>query len=79
MIHREAKGIKAMNQKNEFRWADVEPWCVLRMVLRNCWMLILAALIAGMGAKLALDQHHHLRSPFQVSFCHLQSQLQCRQ
>ena len=55
MIHREAKGIKAMNQKNEFRWADVEPWCVLRMVLRNCWMLILAALIAGMGAKLALD------------------------
>ncbi len=59
---------------------------VLRMVLRNCWMLILAALIAGMGAKgsgLALDpgvyQHHHLRSPFQVSLCHLQSQLQCRQ
>ena len=46
-----------MNQKNEFRWADVEPWCVLRMVLRNCWMLILAALIAGMGAKLALDWH----------------------
>ena len=27
----------------------------LRMVLRNCWMLVLAALIAGMGAKLVLD------------------------
>ncbi len=47
--------MEAMNQKNEFRWADVEPWCVLRMVLRNCWMLVLAALIAGMGVKLALD------------------------
>ena len=87
MIHREAKGIKAMNQKNEFRWADVEPWCVLRMVLRNCWMLILAALIAGMGAKLALDwlwtpeytSTITYAAPFQVSFCHLQSQLQCRQ
>lgn len=44
-----------MNEKNVFHWADVEPRCVLRMVLRNCWMLVLAALIAGMGAKLVLD------------------------
>ena len=44
-----------MNERNVFHWADVEPRCVLRMVLRNCWMLVLAALIAGMGAKLVLD------------------------
>ena len=44
-----------MKQQNEFRWADIEPRCVLRTIVRNCWMVVLAALIAGMGAKLMLD------------------------
>ena len=55
MIHQKAKGAVNMKQQNEFRWADIEPRCVLRTIVRNCWMVVLAALIAGMGAKLMLD------------------------
>lgn len=43
-----------MKDRNDFRWADVEPICVIRMVLRNFWMILAAVLIAAMGVRLAV-------------------------
>ena len=36
-----------------FRWAEVEPLCLLRLLLRKWWLIVMAALI---GAR----KLHHL-------------------
>ena len=33
----------------------MEPICVIRMVLRNVWMILAAVLIAVLGVRLAVD------------------------
>ena len=48
-------GNDAMKDRMDFRWADVEPICVIRMVLRNVWMILAAVLIAVLGVRLAVD------------------------
>ena len=55
MIHRGSEGHKSYESEERISVGGCGAMVWLRMVLRNCWMLILAALIAGMGAKLALD------------------------
>lgn len=43
-----------MNDRKYFQWSDVEPVCVIRMVLRNLWTVVAAVLIGVMGMNLAL-------------------------
>lgn len=38
-----------------FRWAEVEPLCLLRLLLRKWWLLVMAALIGAMLTSVVLE------------------------
>ena len=40
-----------MNESQMFPWQEIEPLCLLRQVLRNVWVIILAALIGFFSVK----------------------------
>lgn len=44
-----------MKNQNEFSWADMELRCILRTLIRNLWMIVLAALTFAMGARALLN------------------------
>lgn len=44
-----------MEQKLTFKFSEMEPYCVLRLLLRKLWVIILAALIGVMGMSVALN------------------------
>lgn len=41
-------------RNNAIQWTHIEPLCVLRLLLRKLWLIILAALIGAMGAWVVL-------------------------
>ena len=41
-----------MEERKHFNWSDYDLFCILRFLLRNCWLIVVAALIAVMGAFL---------------------------
>lgn len=42
-----------MEEQKRFNWSDYDLFCILRFVLRNFWLVLMAALIAVMAAFLA--------------------------
>ena len=42
-------------QKQLIRWSQIEPLCVLRLLLAKWWLLVLSALIGVMGAAVILS------------------------
>ena len=34
------------------RWLEIEPLCVLRLLLKKAWLILLAALIGAMAASI---------------------------
>lgn len=36
------------------RWSEIEPYCVLRLILRNLWMIVCAAVIGAVSVNLVL-------------------------
>ena len=56
-----------MDEKNRgLQWSHIEPYCLVRTLLRQLWMLLLAAFIGGGGfisLKYLLDWGY---DPFQV-------------
>lgn len=42
-------------RNNAIQWAHIEPLCVLRLLLRKLWLIVLAALIGAMGAWVVLS------------------------
>lgn len=43
-----------MEQHEHSRFAEIEPLCVLRLLVRKAWLIILAALIGAMAASVVL-------------------------
>lgn len=39
----------------EFRWNHVNPWCILKDLLMNSWVVVLCAAIAWMGTQVVLE------------------------
>ena len=37
------------------RWAEIEPACLLRLLAKKFWLILLAAAICFMGASIVLD------------------------
>ncbi|MCI8618831.1 MAG: polysaccharide biosynthesis tyrosine autokinase [Oscillospiraceae bacterium] len=44
-----------MNTKNEVRASDIEPRCVLKLILQNIYLVVLAILIASMAAVQVME------------------------
>ena len=45
-----------MDEKNRgLQWSHIEPYCLVRTLLRQLWMLLLAAALVGCWAALALS------------------------
>lgn len=42
----------------QYRLSDISPVCLVRMVVRNLWTVVVAALIFAMGSSLYLDWFH---------------------
>ena len=38
-----------MEERKHFNWSDYDLFCILRFLLRNCWLILVAALIAVMS------------------------------
>ena len=57
-----------MKNQNEFNWADLEPRCLVRTLVRNLWMLVLAAMIFSMGADLLLDATYKPQYTSSITF-----------
>ena len=36
------------------RWSEIEPLCILRLLVRKCWLIVMAGLIGAMGLSLVL-------------------------
>lgn len=43
-----------MESNRLIRWSEIEPYCVLRMILRNFWMVLCAAVIGAVSVNLVL-------------------------
>ena len=41
-------------KQNLIHWQEVEPLCVLRLLRRKLWLIVLAALIGAMSASIVL-------------------------
>lgn len=41
-----------MNNNNSFSWSQLEPWCLLRRVLHDLWMVVLSAVICVLCAEI---------------------------
>jgi capsular polysaccharide biosynthesis protein len=42
----------------EFRWSYVNPYCILRDLLINLWVILLCVAIAWMGTQIVLENLH---------------------
>ena len=44
-----------MNKKTDFfKWAEIEPLCLIKLLLRKLWLLVLAFLIGYMCVSIVL-------------------------
>lgn len=44
-----------MEEKEQLiRWSEIEPLCLIRLLLRKLWLIVLAALIGVMGVSIVL-------------------------
>ena len=48
------KGMDPMKNEALFQWNELEPLCVLRLIVRKLWLAVLAALTAMMLASMIL-------------------------
>lgn len=46
------------NKSKTIQWSHISPYCLARMVIKNCWMIIAAALVFAMATSLALTWLH---------------------
>lgn len=44
-----------MERETMIRWSEIEPLCVLRLLLKQAWMIVLAALIGVMATSIVLS------------------------
>ena len=44
-----------MERETMIQWSEIEPLCVLRLLLKQAWMIVLAALIGVMAASIVLS------------------------
>ena len=44
-----------MNNKQGINWAEIEPLCVIKLLLRKLWLLVLAFLIGFMSVTIVLN------------------------
>ena len=45
-----------MNETSKtLQWSHISPYCLARTMLRNCWTILVAALVFSLGSTLLLD------------------------
>ena len=52
------KGDRMKQDNKTFKWSNISPRCITRMLLHNLWMIVAAALLFAMGASLCLNLLH---------------------
>jgi len=43
-----------MENENRFNWSHISPYCLLRMLIRNCWMIIASGICLALAVSLLL-------------------------
>ena len=51
-----------------FRWAELEPYCILKWLLRNCYMIALSTLLFFLAAGIALTLYFQPKYTARVTF-----------
>lgn len=49
------------NKNKTMQWSHVSPYCLMRTMIRNLWMIIATALVLAMAVSLALTWFHPLK------------------